>query len=125
MAADLNITLEQYASYTLDLTITNSDATPYDLTGYTGLFKIAKRGDKTKVLEINGVEADNSIVIDADPTTGIMQVYIKTVSLVPMSTDNNVTIDPSDYYYTLVIYDAAGVKVRILDGLVAIAIGIN
>ena len=122
MAANLNITLEQFSSYTLELTINNAEGSAKDLTGYTGEFKVAKRSDKTKVFEIDGT---NGTITMPNPTEGKVTIFIKEVDLPLLSTDNNVTLDPVDYYYTFKIISSTGIKTRVIDGLVAVAPGIQ
>lgn len=124
MAANQNIVFEQFASYTLNLTITNPDNTPFDLTGFTGRFRVAERVSKTKRLDFQGTTEANKVEI-TNAIAGQLQVFIESVDLPVLSTDQDVTIDPQDYFYTLEITNAQNVTTRILDGLAAISLGIS
>ncbi len=121
MAASLNLTVEQYSSYTLNLTLENTDGTPKDLTDTVGTFKVARINDGTKVLEFSGITGANKVSITG-AATGEIQVFIKNVDLVPL-TSTDITKDRPDYYYTLTI-SKDGIDTRVLDGLLSVSLGI-
>jgi hypothetical protein len=122
MAASLNIVAEQYSSYTLNLTIQNADSSAMDLTNHSGTFKIARLDNDAKVLEFSGIADTNKVTITS-AAAGKLEVFINEVTLAPIiSTD--ITKEKPDYYYTLVLTNGAGVKTRVLDGLMSISKGI-
>jgi len=122
MAASLNLTMDQGASYTLNLVVNKDDTTPKDLTGYTGIFQCANIDSDTKVLEVTSTTSPDKITI-TNAKKGEIELFIKIVTLDALFL-TDVNKEKYDYYYTFEIVDSNNIVTRLLDGLVAVSKGV-
>ena len=67
MAAIANLKIDQGASFSSDVTVTNSDGNVTDLTGYTTEAKMAKSYGASDSVTITSALA-------SDPTTGVIEL---------------------------------------------------
>jgi len=99
----VNIVIEQGTDYQTIFSVNNSDGTPSNLTGYSGVAKIRKFSDSTSF---------TSFTVGIGTTTGKV-----TVSLA-----NTVTasLNYGRHYYDVIITSSVGKKTKIVDGMVMI-----
>ena len=109
MAATANLRIDQGATFTSDVTVTNTDGTAFDLTGYTSSAKMAKGYASTRTRTIM------STSIAADPTTGVI-----TLSLTSDQTNN---LDaPARYVYDIEITKSSDSTVtRVIEGIITVS----
>lgn len=126
MAANLNLHLDQYSSYKLDVTIHEDDTTPKDLTDFDGLFKIADIDSNEKLLEIRGnIAGSKDKVTVTDAKNGKLTVFIDKVTLPAMQV-TDVDKDKYDYFFTLSLVNKnTNTILRFLDGLASVSKGIS
>ena len=105
MATISNIFIDQGADFTTTVTISDSDGTALDLTGYTALAQIRKTYESTTA-------TDFTSTFDSDRTTGKI-----TISLSDTQTS---ALDYGRYVYDLVITDASSIKTRVVEGIATV-----
>ena len=107
MAAVANLRIDQGASFSSDVTVTNSDGVAVDLAGYTAEAKLATSyGASTSV--------SFTTAIAADTTTGVISISL---------TDSQTTaLDaPARYVYDVYITKTADSTVtRVIEGIITV-----
>jgi len=104
MAAIANLTIDQGATFSSDVTVKDANGNAFDLTGYTAEAKMAKGYSSTRT------RTTMTTTINADPTTGIV-----TLSLTATET---ASLDaPARYVYDLEITSGATVT-RVIEGII-------
>lgn len=104
MAAIANLTIDQGASFSSDVTVKDNNGDPFDLTGYTATAKMAKGYTSTRTR----TTITTSI---GSPTTGVV-----TLSLTPAQTN---ALDAERYVYDLEI-DTNGTVTRVIEGIITV-----
>jgi len=105
----VNIVIPQGADFQNSFLLENTNNTPINLTGYTGVSHIKKHpASKTKVGF--GVSFPN-------PTLG--EVKISLASTVSSA------IKPGKYVYDLLLTDGTGVKTRVVEGTATVTAGVT
>ena len=109
MAATANLRIDQGASFSSDVTVTDTDNTAFDLTGYTASAKMAQGYSSTRT------RVSFTTTIAADATTGVI-----TLSL---TADQTSTLDaPSRYVYDVEITKTSDSTVtRVIEGIIIIS----
>jgi hypothetical protein len=105
MATISNIFIDQGANFTTTVTISDSDGSALDLTGYTALAQIRKTYESTTA-------TDFTTTFDADRTTGKISI-----SLTNAQTS---TLEYGRYVYDLVVTDVSSVKTRVVEGIATV-----
>ena len=109
MAARANLQIDKGATFSSDVTVTDTDGTAFDLTGYTAGAKMALgyASTRTRVTLIT--------TINGDPTTGII-----TISL---TADQTKTLEaPARYVYDIEITKTSDSTVtRVIEGIITVS----
>ena len=109
MAAIANLRIDQGATFTSDVTVTDSNGDAFDLTGYTASAKMAKGYASTRT------RTSITTTINSDPTTGIIQLSL--------TADQTNTRDASARY----VYDVENTRTsdstitRVIEGIITIS----
>lgn len=109
MAAYLDLPIEQGATFTLDLSVTDDAGDPIDLTGYTGRMSIKRDNDETAaLLELTTANARLSIT----PLTGLVTLVLTAAETAALTFTRGV--------YDLELVSAIGTVTRLCEGAVTI-----
>jgi hypothetical protein len=104
MAAIANLTIDQGASFSSDVTLKDSSNALFDLTGYTASAKMAKGYSSTRT------RVTMTTTIASDPATGVV-----TLSLT--ATETAALDAPARYVYDLEVTTGASVT-RVIEGII-------
>ena len=109
MAARANLILDKGATFSSDVTVTDTDGTAFDLTGYTAAAKMALGYASTRT------RVTLTTTINGDPTTGII-----TISL---TADQTKTLEaPARYVYDVEITKTSDSTVtRVIEGIITVS----
>ena len=109
MAARANLRIDKGATFSSDVTVTDTDGTAFDLTGYTAAAKMALGYASTRT------RVTLTTQINSDPTTGII-----TISL---TADQTKALDaPARYVYDVEITKTSDSTVtRVIEGIITIS----
>ena len=105
MAAIANLTIDQGATFTSDVTVKDAQGNAFNLTGYTAVAKLAKGFASTKT------RTNMTTSIATDATTGVV-----TLSLTATET---AALDAERYVYDLEITSGATVT-RVIEGIITV-----
>ena len=107
MAAIANLTIDQGATFSSDVTVKDANNNAFDLTGYTAQAKMAKGFQSTKT------RTAITCTVAADATTGVI-----TLSLTADQTSN---LDEGRYVYDLEILQTSSSTVtRVIEGIITV-----
>ena len=106
MAAIANLTIDQGATFSSDVTVKDANGNAFDLTGYTAEAKMAKGYNSTRT------RTTMTTTINADPTTGIVTLSLP-------ATETAALDAPARYVYDLEITSGATVT-RVIEGIINI-----
>ena len=107
MAAIANLTIDQGATFSSDVTVKDANGNAFDLTGYTASAKMAKGFASTKT------RTTITCTVNGDPTTGIV-----TMSL---SADETSTCEEGRYVYDLEILQTSSSTItRVIEGVITV-----
>ena len=107
MAAIANLSIEQGATFSSDVTVKDSNDNPFNLTGYTAAAKLAKGYASTRT------RTDFTCTIAADATSGVV-----TLSLTSTQT---AALDAERYVYDLEITQtSSGNVTRVIEGIITV-----
>jgi len=109
MAARANLRIDQGTTFSTDVTVTNSDGTAFDLTGYTASAKLSQGYASTKT------RTSFTTAINADPTTGII--------ILTLSADQTSALEaPARYVYDVEILKTADSTItRVIEGIITVS----
>ena len=109
MAARANLQIDRSATFSSDVTVTDTDGTAFDLTGYTAAAKMAKGYASTQT------RVTITATINNDPTTGVI-----TLSL---TADQTKALDaPARYVYDVEITKTSDSTVtRVIEGIITVS----
>ena len=109
MAAIANLRIDQGATFTSDVTVTNSNGDAFDLTGYTASAKMAKGYASTRT------RTSITTTINSDPTTGIIQLSL--------TADQTNALDaPARYVYDVEITQTSDSTItRVIEGIITVS----
>ena len=108
MAARANLQIDQGATFSTDVTVSDTDGTAFNLTGYTAAAKMALGYSSTRT------RTSLTASIASDPTTGII-----TLSLTADQTDSLEA--PARYVYDVEITKTSDSTVtRVIDGIITV-----
>jgi hypothetical protein len=106
MAAVANLSIDQGATFTSDITVKDINGNVFDLTGYTANAKMAKGYSSTRTRTVI------STTFATDRTTGVL-----TISL---TANQTATLDAERYVYDVEITSGAGSVTRVLEGIITV-----
>ena len=107
MAAIANLTIDQGATFSSDVTVKDANGNPFDLTGYTASAKMAKGYASTKTRKAI------TCIVNGDPTTGIV-----TMSL---TADQTGQLEEGRYVYDLEILQTSSSTItRVIEGVITV-----
>ena len=107
MAAVANLRIDQGASFSSDVTVTNSDGDVVDLTGYTTEAKMAKSYGADTTVTITSALA-------SDPTTGVVELTLTDSQTAALDA-------PARYVYDVYITKTADSTVtRVIEGVITV-----
>ena len=107
MAAIANLTIDQGASFSSDVTVKDANGNAFDLTGYTASAKMAKGFQSTKT------RTSITCTIQAPATNGLV-----TLSL---TADQTTALDDGRYVYDLEILQTSSSTVtRVIEGIITV-----
>ena len=109
MAARANLQIDRSATFSSDVTVTDTDGTAFDLTGYTAASKMALGYTSTRT------RVSLQASINGDPTTGII-----TISL---TADQTKALEaPARYVYDVEITKTSDSTVtRVIEGIITVS----
>ena len=109
MAARANLRIDRGATFSSDVTVTDTDGTAFDLTGYIAAAKMALVYASTRT------RVTLTTQINSDPTTGII-----TISL---TADQTKTLEaPARYVYDIEITKTSDSTVtRVIEGIITVS----
>lgn len=108
-AVQQNITIEQGATFQLELIWKNPDTTPINLTGYTARMQVRKKHtDSTKILDLT--TQNGKIVLT--PLQGKINVTV------PAADTEDITIKSG--VYDLELESSTGIVTRLIEGCVTV-----
>ena len=105
MATLTNIFIDQGASFSTSVTVTDTDESAFDLADYTAEAQIRKTYDSL-------TSTSFSTSIDANPASGLI-----TLELTPTQTT---ALEAGRYVYDLVITSNGGIKTRVIEGIATV-----
>ena len=106
MAAIANLTIDQGASFSSDVTVKDANGNAFNLTGYTAAAKMAKGYQSTKT-------RPSFTTAITTPTSGVV-----TLSLTPAQTT---ALDAERYVYDLEItLTSTGAVTRVIEGIITV-----
>ena len=109
MAARANLRIDQGATFTTDVTVSDNDGTAFDLTGYTASAKLSQGYASTRT------RTSITTTINSDPTTGIITLTL--------TADQTNTLDaPARYVYDVEITQTSDSTItRVIEGIITIS----
>lgn len=106
MAAVANLSIDQGATFTSDITVKDINGSVFDLTGYTAVAKMAKGYSSTRT------RTTITTTFAEDRTSGIL-----TISLTNTQT---AALDPERYVYDVEITSSTGKVTRVIEGIITV-----
>lgn len=114
MAAQQNFTIEQGASFRVQMTWTSEDGTPVDMTGCEAR------------LQIRRSYRDRVVLVDlATPTQGIELDLPVSAIRIHVSDEVSAGLASGTYVYDLLVSMPGGDKVRLLEGQIDVSPGVT
>lgn len=108
MAAIANLTVDQGASFSSDVTVKDANGNAFDLTGYTAAAKMAKGYASTRT------RTTITATVDATPTTGVVALTLTAAQ--------TAALDAERYVYDLEITKtASGDVTRVIEGIINVS----
>jgi len=104
MAAIANLTIDQGATFSSDVTVKDANGNNFDLSGYTALAKLAKGFSSTRT------RTTMTTTVNSDPTTGIVTLSLTAAQTAALDA-------PARYVYDLEITSGATVT-RVIEGVI-------
>lgn len=106
MAAVANLTVDQGANFSSDVTVKDSNGNAFDLTGYTARAKMAKGYQSTKT------RTTFTCTVASDATTGVVAMSLTAAQTTALDA-------PARYVYDLEIEQTAtGNVTRVIEGII-------
>ena len=107
MAAVANLSIDQGATFSSDITVKDINGNVFDLTGYTAVAKLAKGYSSTRTRTAMATS------FAADRTTGILSISL--------TADQTAALDPERYVYDVEITQtSSGIVTRVLEGVITV-----
>lgn len=111
-AANYTMEIEQGATFSLFMTLRDSEEEPIDLTGYTG------RGQMRELVE-SSTKYDFTVSFNEDATDGIMKILMPATltTTLPVQPSNSYTRAKTAFCYDVELIKADGTILRVLQGI--------
>jgi len=106
MAAVANLSIDQGATFTSDITVKDVGGNVFNLTGYTAVAKLAKGYSSTRT------RTTMSTTFATDRTTGVL-----TISL---TANQTAALDAERYVYDVEIVSPTSEVTRVLEGIITV-----
>ena len=106
MAAVANLSIDQGATFTSDITVKDMNGNVFDLTGYTAVAKLAKGYSSTRT------RTSMTTAFATDRTTGVL-----TISL---TANQTAALDPERYVYDVEITSSSGSVTRVSEVIITV-----
>jgi hypothetical protein len=107
MAAIANLSIDQGASFSSDVTVKDANNNAFNLTGYTAAAKMAKGYASTRT------RTTITATISGDPTTGVVTLS--------MTAADTASLDAERYVYDLEITQTStGQVTRVIEGIISV-----
>ena len=107
MAAIANLTIDQGATFTSDVTVKDANGNPFNLTGYTAAAKLAKGYASTRT------RSNFTSTVAADATTGLVTLAL--------TSTQTAALDAERYVYDLEITQtSSGTVTRVIEGIISV-----
>ena len=107
MAAIANLSIDQGASFSSDVTVKDANNNAFNLTGYTAAAKMAKGYASTRT------RRTITATISGDPTTGVVTLS--------MTAADTASLDAERYVYDLEITQTStGQVTRVIEGIISV-----
>jgi len=107
MAAIANLSIDQGASFSSDVTVKDANNNAFNLTGYTAAAKMAKGYASTRT------RTTITATISGDPTTGVVTLS--------MTSADTASLDAERYVYDLEITQTStGTVTRVIEGIISV-----
>ena len=107
MAAIANLSVDQGATFTSDVTVKDANGNPFDLSGYTAQAKLAKGYNSVNT------RVSFTTTVAADATTGIVSLQL--------SKTQTEALDDTRYVYDLEITQtSSGNVTRVIEGIITV-----
>jgi hypothetical protein len=106
MAAVANLSIDQGATFTSDITVKDINGNVFDLTGFTAVAKLARGYSSTRT------RTAMTTAFATDRTTGVL-----TISL---TANQTASLDPERYVYDVEITSSGGIVTRVLEGIITV-----
>ena len=107
MAAIANLTIDQGASFSSDVTVKDANGNPFNLTGYTAAAKLAKGYASTRT------RSNFTSTVAADATTGLVTLAL--------TSTQTAALDAERYVYDLEITQtSSGTVTRVIEGIISV-----
>jgi len=107
MAAIANLSIDQGASFSSDVTVKDANNNAFNLTGYTAAAKMAKGYASTRT------RTTITATISGDPTTGVVTLS--------MTAADTASLDAERYVYDLEITQTStGTVTRVIEGIITV-----
>jgi hypothetical protein len=107
MAAIANLSIDQGASFSSDVTVKDANNNAFNLTGYTSAAKMAKGYASTRT------RTTITATISGDPTTGVVTLS--------MTAADTASLDAERYVYDLEITQTStGTVTRVIEGIISV-----
>ena len=106
MAAVANLSIDQGATFTSDITVKDMNGNVFDLTGYTASAKLANGYSSTRT------RTTITTAFATDRTTGVL-----TISL---TANQTAALDAERYVYDVEITSGSGSVTRVLEGIITV-----
>ena len=107
MAAIANLSIDQGASFSSDVTVKDANNNAFNLTGYTAAAKMAKGYASTRT------RTTITATISGDPTTGVVTLS--------MTAADTASLDAERYVYDLEITQTStGTVTRVIEGIISV-----
>ena len=107
MAAIANLSIDQGASFSSDVTVKDANNNAFNLTGYTAAAKMAKGYASTRT------RTTITATISGDPTTGVVTLS--------MTAADTASLDAERYvYYLEITQTSTGTVTRVIEGIISV-----
>ncbi len=110
-AAIHDITIEQGATFTRQITMEQSNGDPMDLTGYLGRAMVRKQYSSTSAA------ATFTVTFADDRTTGIVTLTLSSAQTAAITTGESIDDPDAQYVWDFELEDVSGVVMRVLKGV--------
>lgn len=106
MAAVANLSIDQGATFTSDITVKDINGNVFDLTGFTAVAKLARGYSSTRT------RTTMTTAFAQDRTTGILSISL--------TANQTAALEPERHVFDVEITSATGTVTRVLEGIITV-----